>query len=90
MAMYYRILEHGTGYISDLGMCGDYDSVLGMNKEISVRRQSVRLPYMRHEPAVGRGMACGIFAEVNPKTGLCTRIEPIRFGTGLTETIPEV
>ena len=50
-------------------MCGDYDSVLGMNKNISVRRQSVRLPYMRHEPATGRGMACGIYAEIDNKTG---------------------
>lgn len=85
-----RILEHGTGYITDLGMCGDYDSVLGMNKEISVRRQSVRLPFMRHEPATGRGMACGVYAEIDNKTGLCTRIEPIRFGTGLVETIPTI
>ncbi len=86
----YRILEHGTGYITDLGMCGDYDSVLGMNKEISVRRQSVRLPYQRHEPASGRGMACGVFAEIDAKTGLCKRIEPIRFGNGLVETIPSI
>lgn len=86
----HRILEHGTGYISDLGMCGDYDSVLGMNKEISVRRQSVRLPYQRHEPAEGRGMACGVFAEIDNKTGMCTRIEPLRFGFGLTEHIPAV
>ncbi len=85
-----RILEHGTGYITDLGMCGDYDSVLGMNKNISVRRQSVRLPYMRHEPAAGRGMACGIYAEIDNKTGLCTRIEPLRFGQGLVETIPQI
>lgn len=84
----HRILEHGTGYITDLGMCGDYDSVLGMNKEISVRRQSVRLPYQRHEPAIGRGMACGVYAEIDEKTGLCTRIEPLRFGNGLVETIP--
>lgn len=85
-----RILQNGTGYISDLGMCGDYDSVLGMNKHISVRRQSVRLPHQRHEPATGRGMACGVFAEIDDKTGLCTRIEPIRFGHGLTESIPNL
>ena len=85
-----RILEHGTGYITDLGMCGDYDSVLGMNKNISVRRQSVRLPYMRHEPAAGHGMACGIYAEIDNRTGLCTRIEPLRFGQGLVETIPQI
>lgn len=85
-----RVLEHGTGYITDLGMCGDYDSVLGMNKNISVRRQSVRLPYMRHEPATGRGMACGIYAEIDNKTGLCTRIEPLRFGQGLVENIPQI
>lgn len=85
-----RILEHGTGFITDLGMCGDYNSVLGMNKHISVRRQSVRLPYQRHEPATGRGMACGVYAEIDIKTGLCIRIEPIRFGNGLTETIPQI
>ncbi len=83
-----RILENGTGYITDLGMCGDYDSVLGMNKNISVRRQSVRLPYQRHEPAAGRGMACGVVAQIDVKTGLCTQISPIRFGHGLTEIIP--
>ena len=85
-----RILEHGTGFITDLGMCGDYNSVLGMNKHISVRRQSVRLPYQRHEPATGRGMACGVYAEIDLKTGLCIRIEPIRFGNGLIETIPQI
>jgi 2',3'-cyclic-nucleotide 2'-phosphodiesterase len=85
----HRILEHGTGYITDLGMCGDYNSVLGMNKHISVRRQSIRLPHQRHEPATGRGMACGVYAEINEKTGLCTRIEPLRFGLGLVETIPQ-
>jgi len=83
-----RILEHGTGFITDLGMCGDYDSVLGMNKHISVRRQSVRLPHQRHEPATGSGMACGVVAEIDQKSGLCSRIEPIRFGNGLVETIP--
>jgi calcineurin-like phosphoesterase len=82
-------LQHGTGFITDLGMCGDYDSVLGMNKEISVRRQSVRLPHQRHEPAMGQAMACGIIAQIDIKTGLCARIEPIRFGNGLVEVVPD-
>jgi 2',3'-cyclic-nucleotide 2'-phosphodiesterase len=83
----HRILAGGTGYITDVGMCGDYDSVIGMRKDISVRRQSIRLPGPRVESATGRGMACGILADISPQ-GLCTRIQPVRLGTGLDEAIP--
>lgn len=83
-----RILPGGTAFQTDAGMCGDYDSVIGMNKQISVARQSVRMPGQRHEPADGPGMACGVFVETDPRTGLAVRIAPIRVGTGLPSTIP--
>jgi metallophosphoesterase (TIGR00282 family) len=83
-----RVLPGGTAFQTDLGMCGDYDSVIGMNKAISVARQSVRLPGQRHEPADGPGMACGVFVETDDRTGLATRIEPIRVGHGLRQILP--
>ena len=83
----HRILPGGTGFITDVGMCGDYDSVIGMRKDISVRRQSIRMPGPRIEAASGAGMACGIIAEIGPD-GRCTRIDPVRLGTGLTEAVP--
>ena len=83
-----RVLPGGTAFITDLGMCGDYDSVIGMNKEISVERQASRLPGRRHEPADGPGMACGVFMETDDRTGLARRIEPIRVGYGLRQTVP--
>jgi 2',3'-cyclic-nucleotide 2'-phosphodiesterase len=83
-----RILSGGTAFQTDLGMCGDYDSVIGMNKEIAVRRQSVKLPGQRNEPADGPGMACGVFVETDDRTGLARRIEPIRVGFGLRQIMP--
>jgi 2',3'-cyclic-nucleotide 2'-phosphodiesterase len=83
-----RILPGGTAFQTDAGMCGDYDSVIGMRKDISVQRQAIRLPGQRHEPADGPGMACGIFVETDPATGLAVRAAPIRIGIGLSSTIP--
>lgn len=83
-----RILSGGTGFITDLGMCGDYDSVIGMKKDVSVRRQSIRLPGPRVESATGPGMACGVVVQLGGN-GLCQRIEPVRIGTGLAEHIPD-
>jgi calcineurin-like phosphoesterase len=71
-------------------MCGDYDSVIGMNKNIAVRKLSSRMPYQRHEPAEGQGLASGIFVETDDKTGLAVRAEPIRVGVGLKQAVPLV
>ena len=83
-----RVLPGGTAFQTDAGMCGDYDSVIGMRKEISVRRFAVRLPGERHATADGAGCACGVFVETDPRSGLARRIAPIRVGVGLTETVP--
>ena len=83
-----RILPKGTAYQTDAGMCGDYDSVIGNDKAIAVRRFTSKLPGDRLKPASGEGTLCGVFVETDDKTGLALRIEPIRLGGKLTETAP--
>ena len=56
----HMILANGTAYQSDAGMCGDYDSVIGMQKDNSLRRFSTQLPGQRYEPALGEGTLCGL------------------------------
>ncbi len=74
------VLEKGTGYQSDAGMCGDYDSVIGMKKENSIYRFETQLPGQRYEPALGEGTLCGVFLETDDATGLARRVAPIRIG----------
>ncbi len=82
------ILENGTGYQSDAGMCGDYDSVIGMQKDNSINRFATQLPGQRYEPALGEGTLCGVFVETDEATGLARQIEPIRVGGRLSPSIP--
>ena len=84
-----QILPGGTAYQTDAGMCGDYDSVIDMKKEGSVKRFATRLPTERMGPAEGDGTACGVFVETDDRTGLAVRVEPIRIGGRLKEVIPE-
>jgi len=84
------ILPGGTAYQSDVGMCGDYDSVIGMKKEIALHRFTRKMPGERLAPADGPATVCAVFVETDDATGLAKRIEPIRIGGRLAETIPEV
>jgi metallophosphoesterase (TIGR00282 family) len=84
----HRILAGGTAYLTDAGMCGDYDSVLGMNKDEPVRRFLQKTPGSRMEPASGEGTLSGIAVETDDRTGLAVRIAPVRLGPGLEETWP--
>ena len=84
----HRILPGGTAYISDVGMCADYDSVIGMEKGPSVRRFATRMPGEKAKPAEGEGTLCGVFLVVDDDTGRAVRIEPIRVGGCLAEHIP--
>jgi calcineurin-like phosphoesterase len=84
-----QILPGGTAYQTDAGACADYDSVIGMAKEESVRRFTTRLPGERYKPATGPATVCGVFVETDPKTGLARRIDPIRIGGRLAPTMPE-
>jgi metallophosphoesterase (TIGR00282 family) len=81
-----QILPGGTAYQTDAGMCGDYDSVIGVKKEISVHRFVRKLPGDRMVPADGPATVAGVFVETDPKTGLAIAIRPIRRGGRLIET----
>lgn len=83
-----QILPGGTAYMTDAGMCGDYDSVIGMDKVEPVRRFRRKTPGTRLEPAAGEATVCGVFVEVEPRTGLARRIEPVRVGGRLRQALP--
>ena len=80
---------NGTGYQSDAGMTGDYDSVIGVRKDISIHRFVKKTPTERMVPADSEATFCGTFIEINAK-GLCSRIEPVIVGPRLKNTIPAV
>ncbi|MEE9379796.1 MAG: TIGR00282 family metallophosphoesterase [Hyphomonadaceae bacterium] len=84
------VLTGGTAYQSDAGMCGDYDSVIGMKKEISIHRFKTQMPGERYQPATGDGTLCGVYVETDDATGLAQRVEPIRMGGRLSEIVPDV
>ncbi|MDC3173965.1 TIGR00282 family metallophosphoesterase [Candidatus Pelagibacter sp.] len=77
-----RILEGGTGYQTDAGMCGDYDSVIGMNKENSINR-FLKKSSEKHFPAIGNATLCGVIVECNIETGLATNIKSYIYGDQL-------
>ena len=86
----HQILPAGTAYLTDAGMCGDYDSVIGMLKENSIERFVTQLPGSRYQPAEGEGTLCGAFVETDDATGAAIRIEPIRTGGRLAESLPVI
>ncbi len=73
----WRILPKGTAYITDVGMCGDYNSVLGFEPDEPVRRLCRKYPSERLTPAKGEGTVYGILVTTDDKTGLATAIEQI-------------
>jgi metallophosphoesterase (TIGR00282 family) len=85
-----QILPGGTAYMTDAGMCGDYDSVIGMKKGPIVHRAATRLPTERKSPAEGPATLCGVYIESDDRTGLALRIEPIRVGGRLSPAMPSV
>ena len=74
-----RILKNGTGYQTDAGMCGDYDSVIGMNKENSLNR-FMKKNSNKHFPAKGDATLSGVIVDCNIKTGLAKKIKSFIFG----------
>ncbi len=83
-----QILPGGTAYQTDAGMCGDYDSVIGNDKKLAVERFVSKLPTGRLLPAKGEATLCAVFAQTDDKTGLATRIAPLRLGGRLEEAWP--
>ena len=84
-----RVLAGGTAYISDVGMCGDYNSVLGMDMDEPVHRFLMRIPRERYAPATGPGTMSGFAVEIDDKTGLAARCAPFRSGANLEPALPE-
>ena len=79
-----RILEKGTAYQTDIGMCGDYNSVIGMNKENSIKRFLKEKDAVSHFPAIGEGTLSGVVVETNLETGLAKKITRIIHGGSLS------
>ncbi len=83
-----QILPKGTGYQTDAGMCGDYDSVIGMAKETAIARFVKKMPGERLQAAEGEGTLCAVFVETDDATGLARRIGPVRLGGRLMAEMP--
>jgi metallophosphoesterase (TIGR00282 family) len=83
-----QILPNGTAYISDAGMCGDFNSVLGMDKEEPLQRFLTKIPSARFTPSLGEATLCGLAVEVDDATGLARAVAPLRLGGRLSQTEP--
>ena len=83
----YRILEKGTAYQTDIGMCGDYNSVIGMNKDNSLKKFLKDSSATKHYPALGEATISGLMVVADNKTGLANKVEPIILGGSLKNTI---
>ena len=84
----HRILAGGTGFITDVGMTGDYDSVIGMEKEEPLRRFTTKIPSGRFEPANGPATLCAVAVEIR-RDGLTKAIAPVRIGGLLSPAKPD-
>ena len=83
-----QILPSGTAFQTDIGMTGDYDSVIGMKKDVATKRFISKLPQQRLEPAEGEATLCAVYVETDDSTGLATRIGRVRLGGRLAEAWP--
>jgi len=85
----HRILPGGTAFQTDIGMCGDYDSVIGMDKEEPIRRFLRKVPGERFAPANGPATLSGIALDIDDGTGLAIAVAPLRLGGVLDEVLPD-
>ncbi len=84
----HRILPGGTAFMSDVGMTGDYESVIGMKHEEPVGRFLRRIASSKFEPANGPATLCAVAVETDDRTGLAVRVAPVRLGGKLEEARP--
>ena len=85
-----QVLPKGTAYQTDCGMCGDYDSVIGIRKDIAVARFIRKMPGERMQAADGEATLCAVFVETDDATGLARRVEPVRLGGRLVPQMPQL
>ena len=84
----HQILPGGTAYMTDAGMTGDYDSIIGMQKEEPMRRFVTGIPSGRFEAALGTATLSGVAVETDDATGLALKIAPVRIGGRLEPALP--
>jgi len=83
----HRVMEKGTAYQTDLGMCGDYNSVIGMNRDNSLKKFLKDSSAENHFPALGEATISGLLVTADDKTGLAKKVQPIILGGSLQERI---
>ena len=83
----HRIMEKGTAYQTDVGMCGDYNSVIGMNRDNSLKKFLKDPSAKKHYPALGEATISGLMVAADDKTGLANKVEPIILGGSLENRI---
>lgn len=83
-----QVLDGGTAYLTDAGMCGDYDSVIGMEKTEPMRRFITGMPKARFTPAQGEATLSGVFVETDDRTGAAKRVAMVRVGGRLEQAGP--
>lgn len=84
----HQVLPCGTAYVTDLGMTGDYNSVIGMKKKAAISRFLTKMPQGRLQPAEGIATFCGAYIETDDLSGVARSIEPVRLGGCLKESWP--
>ena len=85
----HRILKGGTALMSDAGMCGDYDSIIGVDPEEPLNRFLTGIPQNRFTPGEGEATLSGVIVETDDATGLAVRVAPMRVGGTLAQVLPE-
>ena len=83
-----QVLDGGTAYLTDAGMCGDFNSVIGMDRAEPMRRFITGMGKGRFEPAAGPATLCGVYVETDDATGRALRVEQVRLGGRLSEARP--
>ncbi|TCS63143.1 TIGR00282 family metallophosphoesterase [Varunaivibrio sulfuroxidans] len=84
-----QILPGGTAYQTDAGMCGDYDSVIGMVKDGAISRFLKKIPSARLQPALGEATLCAVYIETDDASGLARVVAPLRRGGRLASCTPQ-
>jgi metallophosphoesterase (TIGR00282 family) len=84
----HRILPLGTAFVTDVGMSGDYESVIGMDKDEPLTRFLRKIPTARFEPAAGEATLCALAVEIDDRTGLAVKVGAVRLGGKLEQASP--
>lgn len=85
-----HILKNGTGFQTDAGMTGDYDSIIGADKHVPIQRFATKMPMDKMRPASGEGTLCGVIIVTSDNTGRTTAIDRVCTGPVLKEYIPDI